>query len=76
MYPIVASFRALIGYNEVTNKYFWKKCPIEVYKSIRSNLVNKIMRYTDTLGNNPNATGKDANAWDLLYMTVERELID
>lgn len=76
MYPIVASFRALIGYDKSTDKYFWKKCPIEVYKSIRSNLVNKMMRYTDTLGNNPNATGKDANAWDLLYMTVERELID
>ncbi|MDU6428842.1 MAG: AIPR family protein [Clostridium perfringens] len=76
MYPVISAFRALVGYNEATNKYFWKKCPIEVYQSIRGNLVNKIMKYTDTIGNNPNATGKDSNAWDLLYMTVERQLID
>lgn len=76
MYPLVASFRSLVGYDEATDKYFWKKCPLEVYKNIRKNLANKIMKYTDAIGNNPNATGKDANAWDLLYMTVERALID
>ncbi|MGL5641396.1 MAG: AIPR family protein [Paraclostridium sp.] len=76
MYPIVAAFRSLVAYDETTDKYFWKKCPLKVYKDIRKNLASKVMKYTDAIGNNPNATGKDANAWDLLYMTVERALID
>lgn len=74
MYPLLASFRALIYYDKFTNKYIWKKSPFDVYDKINSHLASKIMKYTDALGNNPNATGKDANAWDLLYMTVEREL--
>ncbi|PEJ62414.1 abortive phage infection protein [Bacillus toyonensis] len=76
MYPLLASFRALIGHDKETNKYFWKKDPIHVYKNMRENLATKIMKYTDAIGNNPNTTGKDANAWDIIYMTVERALID
>jgi hypothetical protein len=76
IYPLLAAFRALIGFDESTNKYVWKKHPIFVYKKIRENLATKIMKYTDAIGNNPNTTGKDANAWDILYMTIERALID
>lgn len=76
MYPLVAAFRSLVYYDKNIDKYAWKKCPIEVYRNIRKSIANKIMKYTDAIGNNPNATGKDANAWDILYMTVERELID
>lgn len=75
IYPLISSFRALVGYDEVTEKYFWRKDPIEVYNKIKVNIVSKVMKSTDSLGNNPNATGKNTNAWDLLYMTVERELI-
>lgn len=74
MYPIVAAFRALIIFDASTNKYAWEKDPITVYKDIRENLASKIMKYNDAIGNNPNSTGKDANAWDILYMTVERAL--
>lgn len=76
IYPLLAAFRALIAHDENANKYYWKKDPIQVYKKIRENLATKIMKYTDAIGNNPNTTGKDANAWDILYMTVERALID
>ena len=74
MYPIVAAFRALIGYDELTDKYYWIKDPIEVYREIRQSLASKIMHYTDAIGNNPNATGKDYTAWDIMYMTVQIEL--
>jgi len=35
-------------------------------------LASKIMKFTESIGNNPNAVGKDTNAWDMMYMTVER----
>ena len=77
MYPMLGAFRALVGYDETTVKYYWKKDlnPLAVYGTLRENIATKIMKFTDSIGNNPNATGKDANAWDILYMTVERALI-
>lgn len=38
------------------------KCKVE--------LVNKIMSFANSIGDNPNAVGKDQNIWDLAYMTV------
>lgn len=75
LYPIAGAFRALVKLDEKTVKYEWKKDPFYVYEGLREQLASKIMKYTDAIGNNPNAVGKDANAWDILYMTVERSLI-
>ncbi len=74
MYPLVAAFRSLVKYNSELDKYEWIKEPLAVYRDNRKDLANKIIKYTDAIGNNANATGKDSNAWDILYMTVERAL--
>ncbi len=76
MYPVVASFRSLIGYDENTKKYFWKKNPFEAYQKHRQNIATKMMSYIDDIGNNPNAAGKNVNGWDYIYMTTERALLD
>lgn len=49
-------------YNGVDPIKIWKKCKVE--------LVNKIMSFANSIGDNPNAVGKDQNIWDLAYMTV------
>ncbi len=72
IYPLVASFRAAVELNKNTGKYEWKQDVFELYEEIKQQLATKIMKYTEAIGNNPNAVGKDANAWDILYMTVER----
>jgi AIPR protein len=72
IYPLVASFRAAVELNNSTGKYEWKKDVFAIYDELKSQLATKIMKYTEAIGNNPNSVGKDANAWDILYMTVER----
>ncbi|WNB90943.1 AIPR family protein [Bacillus sp. NEB1478] len=72
IYPLVASFRAAVELNIDTGKYEWKRDVFALYDELRKQLATKIMKYTEAIGNNPNAVGKDANAWDILYMTVER----
>lgn len=74
LYPLIASFRAAVELNEQTGKYEWKRDVFELYEEVRGQLAAKIMKYTEAIGNNPNAVGKDVNAWDILYMTVERSL--
>lgn len=74
LYPIVASFRAAVKYNELTEKYEWKRDIFQVYSEVREQSASKIMKYTEAVGNNPNSVGKDTNAWDILFMTVERAL--
>ncbi|MGE6370963.1 AIPR family protein [Planococcus kocurii] len=74
LYPLIASFRAAVELNQKTGKYEWKKDIFEIYDEVKKQLATKIMKYTEAIGNNPNAVGKDANAWDILYMTVERAL--
>ena len=69
-YPLIAAFRGLVGYNERIEKYEWKRDPIEVYNELRVELVGKAMGFTKSLGNNPNAAGKDNNLWDVLIMTI------
>lgn len=70
IYPLLASFRGLVVYNEGTDKYEWKSDPILVYEDLKTELIQKVMSFTKSLGNNPNAAGKDNNLWDVLMMTV------
>lgn len=72
LYPVVASFRTLVVDNNVTGKYEWYNGvdPIKIWKKCKVELVNKIMSFANSIGDNPNAVGKDQNIWDLAYMTV------
>lgn len=70
IYPLLAAFRGLVKYKEDVGKYEWKKDPMAVYDSLKIELVQKVMSFTKSLGNNPNAAGKDNNLWDVLIMTI------
>lgn len=73
LYPAVAAFRSLLVMNETTGKYEWKNGvgPIEVWDRCKIDLTNKIMNFAASIGDNPNAVGKDSNVWDLAYMTIK-----
>lgn len=72
LYPVVAAFSSLVVNNENTGKYEWYNGvePIEIWKSCKEELANKIMSFAASLGDNPNAIGKETVTWDLAYMTV------
>lgn len=72
LYPAVAAFRSLLVMNESTGKYEWKNGvgPIEVWDNCKAALASKIMNFAASIGDNPNAVGKDSNIWDQAYMTI------
>lgn len=70
IYPIVASFRALVQLDEKNEKFKWTKDPIQFYKSNRCIIAEKTMGVVKSLRGNPNAAGKESSLWDILYMTV------
>lgn len=72
MYPVVAAFRSLIEYDDKTDKYKWCNGidPREIWSNCKEDLANKVMGFATSIGDNPNAVGKDSNIWDLAYMTV------
>lgn len=72
LYPTIAAFRSLLVFNRGTGKFEWKNKvdPIEVWDRCKGELTNKIMSFAASLGDNPNAVGKDNNIWDLAYMTI------
>lgn len=73
LYPVVGAFRTLVVYNELTDKYEWYNGvnPITVWNACKVALVKKVMDFAGSIGDNPNAVGKDSNIWDLAYMTVQ-----
>lgn len=68
LYPIVGAFRALL--DEKDGVYYWKADPIEYFEEIGKNLVGDTVERSRTLGNNPNAVGKDTGTWKQLYNNV------
>ena len=73
LYPVVGAFRTLVVYNKTTDKYEWYNGvnPITVWNACNVALVKKVMDFAGSIGDNPNAVGKDSNIWDLAYMTVQ-----
>jgi hypothetical protein len=68
LYPILGAFRALL--EEKDGVYQWKANPFEYFEEIGKNLVVDTVERSRSLGNNPNAVGKDTNHWKHLYNTV------
>lgn len=68
IFPIIASFRALI--KESNNKLEWEVDPIEVWKNIKTKLVNNTIEMSRQLGNNPQSAGKSATLWAQNYDAV------
>lgn len=73
MYPVVAAFRSYLQYNEETDKYEWRNGirPEDIWNDCKKELKSSIMNFASSIGDNPNAVGKDTNIWDLAYMKVE-----
>ena len=71
LFPILGSLRALL--EEKDGVYRWKKNPFDIMDKIGSELVTTTIDRHRTLGSNPNAVGKDAGNWKLLYMRVMME---
>ena len=69
IYPILGAFRALVI--ERDGKYEWISDPIEVLDSLGNHLVSSVVQMSRDLGNNPNATGKNSNLWQTLFMQVK-----
>jgi len=72
LYPVVAAFRGLVVNNETGDKFTWRNGvePVDVWKKCKEELVERVMKFALSIGDNPNAVGKDSNVWDLAYMTV------
>ena len=69
IFPILGSFRALVV--EKDGFYEWIKNPFEVMDELGNDLVANTVQVSRDLGNNPNATGKNSNLWQSLFMMVK-----
>lgn len=73
IYPTLAAFRCLVVKDQNGN-FAWKNGidPLKAWEETKSELAAKVMSFANSIGDNPNAIGKDSNIWDLTYMTVQR----
>ena len=69
IYPILGAFRALV--QEKDGFYEWIKNPFDVMDQLGNDLVANTVQVSRDLGNNPNATGKNSNLWQSLFMMVK-----
>lgn len=67
MYPMVASFRALIETDKETGEYRWKKNPIDTWYKMGSKLVTILL---DEKAENPDSLAKNSNLWSNLFKEV------
>ncbi len=67
IYPVVASFRALVKVDELTGEYSWIINPLELADKIVSKLVGIIL---DEKNDNPDAIGKNSNLWSNLFKEI------
>lgn len=72
LFPIMGAFRALVT-TDSNGYYCWKKNPFEVMNKVGADLMETTVDTSRTLGNNPNATGKNKTLWKNLYMCVAME---
>lgn len=69
IFPILGAFRALV--TEENGQYNWLSDPIKVLDELGNSLVASTIQMSRDLGNNPNATGKNSNLWQTLFMQVK-----
>ncbi|WP_044022236.1 AIPR family protein [Bacillus sp. SG-1] len=74
--PIVAAFRTLVKEDAKTGYYTWKADPIKYLEILGPDLVYSTVERSRTLGNNPNAAGKDAQHWKSLYFEVNNKYLN
>ncbi len=72
MIPMLGAFRALVTVGD-DGYYCWKKNPFTIMDKLGADLVDSTVDMSRTLGNNPNAAGKNKQLWKNLYMCVAME---
>jgi len=72
MIPMLGAFRALVTIGD-DGYYCWKKNPFTIMDKLGADLVDSTVDMSRTLGNNPNAAGKNKQLWKNLYMCVAME---
>lgn len=72
--PVLAAFRCLLQENQSGN-YEWKQDPIKFFERHGQLMVRLIMDASDSRDNNPHKVGRDATVYDLIYRTVENEVL-
>lgn len=70
--PILSSFRALVAEDE-NGFYKFEADPFEYYENLGAQMIKNTVERSRTLGNNPNALGKDTGHWRDLYNLVDLE---
>lgn len=72
IYPILASFRALLEYDTASGKYKWMdgKDPISVWNKNKVSLTRSVMDLASSLGDKPTVFGKDVSLWNYTYMVL------
>ncbi|MEG0239130.1 AIPR family protein [Anaerorhabdus sp.] len=73
IYPILGAFRALVI--EENGVYKWSADPFVILDELGSSLVGSTIQMSRDLGNNPNATGKNSNLWQTLFMLVKMTIM-
>lgn len=63
IYPILASFRALLAEDSQTGELRWEVNPKEIWPEVRNKLVNNTVSMSRELGNQPAVTGKSQTLW-------------
>lgn len=78
IYPILASFRCLVEENPENGMYRWRKGVnvFEMLEEIGPELANATVERSRTLGNNPQAVGKDTGHWGAMYDKVKSHYLE
>ena len=72
IYPVLASFRALLEYDNSSGKFKWidGKAPISVWNKNKVALTKNVMDLAASLGDKPTVFGKDPSLWNYAYMIL------
>jgi len=72
LYPSLAAFRAMLEYDEDSEKYHWisGKEPLRVWERNKMSLTKSVMDLANSLGDNPTVFGKDVSLWNYAYMVL------
>ena len=76
LYPVVAAFRTMIVENSETGKFEWVSGidPVTIWDKVKNELVDRVMSFAGSIGDNPNSVGKDPNIWAFAYLTVKNAI--
>ncbi len=72
LYPILATFRVLLEYDAISDKYKWMdgKNPLDIWEKHKVGLTKGVMDLAGSLGDKPTVFGKDPSLWNYAYIVL------